>query len=1250
MASLILSTIGSALFGPVGGAVGALAGSALDQALVTSLTPARIQPSRMSSLKVQGGGEGAAIPIVFGRARVTGQVIWAAQFKEHDKKRTIGGKGGQRVVERYYSISFALGLCDGPILGIGRVWVNGEVFDLSQVSYRLYLGSEDQEPDPLVEAVESIDLAPAFRGLAYLVFEDLAVTAFNDRIPNISVEVLAPTPAEANRPRLQDLARGVCLIPGAGEFAYATTPVQTIWKPGTAQPENLHVQSARTDLCVSLDNLARDLPRVDHVSLVVAWFGTDLRAGQCRIEPRVDQPFKPTLPRAWRVAGLSRGDANLVSSVDGRPAYGGTPEDTSVIEAITELKTRGHQVTLNPFVMMDVPAGNQLSNFQGGLGQPAYPWRGRITCASGAASVEEEISAFFGAASASHFSLRGQAPIYSGPAEWSYRRFILHQAMLAKAAGGVESFLIGSELVGLTHVRSSAGQFPAVTALKALASQVRLILGPQVKIGYAADWTEYGGYNPPGTQDLCFPLDPLWADPNIDFIGLDWYPPLTDRRTGEPEPDLAALQAGIEGGEGFDFYYTSEANRLAHIRTPITDGAYEEPWVWRVKDVRSFWSQAHFERVNGLRLTTPTPWVPQSKPIRLMELGFPAVDKAANRPSVFPDPKSSEAGIPPFSTGSRDDGEQRLALEASLSYWQTHSPISAIDGRPMIALEHIFLWTWDARPYPHFPQLQTVWGDGAHAATGHWLAGRAGGLPVRELLAGIGARAGVTRLKTDGVSGFVEGYVVESPAPARALIDSLLQPLGLEAHPRFDALQIANILVPQPACSLTASDFQMKEGAADVALIVQAQEAPSHVQVTTYASENDFEPANYRTEGAGSSGLALSITLPLVVDGESRQAITQQVAAATPLERLQGKLTPAIAACLQVGDRFVWEDGTFWRVDRLEGPWAQELVATPAPQPRLAPLVSHAIETQPYPPSLAAPPDLVVLDLPMPYTSIQAPKPLVGAFASPWPGMVEVRVADRLVANISRAMTYGRLAAALPAAPISRRLATGCLVEFAGNGAPPMSGRAALYGPDGVIDILSWTETTWVSSQTWRLDKLVRGYHGGALAPLAPIGCGFVVLDDALVSADFDPSLMGLPLEWTAAPSTLPDPETRLEAHFSGRAILPWSPCHLQARRSQSGIQLSWVRRASGDGDSWALPDVPQPIVAEAYLVSILNSAGTPLRTAEVQGPTYLYSAVEELADFGAVQTQITVSVCQLGLAGRLGFRLEERISVQHTG
>ena len=50
----------------------------------------------------------------------------------------------------------------------------------------------------------------------------------------------------------------------------------------------------------------------------------------------------------------------MVSQVDGRPAYGGTPSDAERHHLIAELKARGLKVTLYPFVMMDIPAGNTL--------------------------------------------------------------------------------------------------------------------------------------------------------------------------------------------------------------------------------------------------------------------------------------------------------------------------------------------------------------------------------------------------------------------------------------------------------------------------------------------------------------------------------------------------------------------------------------------------------------------------------------------------------------------------------------------------------------------------------------------------------------------------------------------------------------------------------------------------------------------------------------------------------------------------
>ena len=66
---------------------------------------------------------------------------------------------------------------------------------------------------------------------------------------------------------------------------------------------------------------------------------------------------------------------------------------------------------------------------------------------------------------------------YTGPDEWKYRRFILHNAALCKLVGGVSAFCIGSEMRGLTQIRGANNVFPTVVALKSLAAEVRVLLG-----------------------------------------------------------------------------------------------------------------------------------------------------------------------------------------------------------------------------------------------------------------------------------------------------------------------------------------------------------------------------------------------------------------------------------------------------------------------------------------------------------------------------------------------------------------------------------------------------------------------------------------------------------------------------------------------------------------------------------------------------------------------------------------------------
>ena len=421
---------------------------------------------------------------------------------------------------------------------------------------------------------------------------------FGNRIPQLSFEIVRPVHG------MGALVRAVDLIPGASEYAYAVRPlVQNAG--GVTTSENRHQLHAESDWTGSLDALQALCPNLASVALVVAWFGDDLRAGRCAFSPRVESRDKAVAGAPWSVAGLTRATARVISQVDGRPAYGGTPSDDVVAAAIRDLRARGLSVMLYPFVMMDIPAGNALPDpLTGAAGQRAYPWRGELTCAAAddVAAIRTEIAACFGSVS-------------PGAAEWSFRRHILHYARLCAEAGGVDAFLVGSEMRGLTHRRDEAGAFPAALALAQLAADAKAILGPATKISYAADWTEYGARVRNGGADVAFPLDVVWSHPSVDFIGIDVYFPLSDWRHDETHADAqiagsvhdrAYLASRFGAGEAHDFHYADEAARAAQQRLPITDGARGKPWVFRQKDLVGWWSQPHHARVAGVEAATPT--------------------------------------------------------------------------------------------------------------------------------------------------------------------------------------------------------------------------------------------------------------------------------------------------------------------------------------------------------------------------------------------------------------------------------------------------------------------------------------------------------------------------------------------------------------------------------------------------------------------------------------------------------------------
>jgi len=1264
--------------GDIAGTIARLGAAVLEQALLGSDHARQRAGPQLDTLRIPAAREGTPVPRLWGAMRVGGQVIWAARFREKTKDKSTGGKGGgPRVTTSKYFASFALALCDGPIDGIGRLWADGEEWAAEDVTIRLYHGTEDQTPDPLIAEVEGA--APAFRGTAYLVFEDMPLKDFGNRVPRINVEVFRRPPAEA--PALPDLIRAMDLIPSSGEFAYATEPVLRKTGEGAGLYENVNGAGGRPDLLVSLDQLQDQAPNAGAVALVVAWFGTDLRAGECRVEPRVEVADKKTKGQEWIVSGLTRADVNVVSQSGGAPVYGGTPSDESILQTIAELKARGLRVLFYPFILMDIPPESGLPNpYDPASEQPVFPWRGRITChpapgVSGSpdksAAAATQISAFLGTAGPSDFSPAGKTIEYQGT-EVSLRRMVLHYAHLCAKAGGVDAFCIASELRGLTQVRSAAGTYPFVDGLVDLLHDVRSVLGSGTKLSYAADWSEYFGHHPgDGSGDVFFHLDPLWSDPQTDFIGIDAYFPLADWRDGVDHLDAAPgrtiydtdyLQSNIEGGEGYDWFYAGEAARRSQTRTPIGDSAYTEDWVFRPKDLRAWWASPHYNRPGGVRAASPTAWVPESKPIWFTELGCPAVDKGPNQPNVFYDPKSSESFFPYFSNGGRDDLAQRRYLEAMLRYWDgPANPASALYGGRMLDTDNLYIWTWDARPFPAFPARREVWGDWANWQLGHWISGRLSAAPLSDLVRALCREGGVEAVDAALLNALVPGLMIEQTEPPRRALEALMLAYAFDALERPDSVRFLprsarlgtvtagseSLALEEPGDPLfrrTRSDPHILPDTVRLSYI----EAGGDYAEAESTARMEAETADTPAGGLGTRVAGRALPLALHRDEAEAMARTRLLDLHVMRERVTCAL-PRSAIGVEVGDVLALPDGRTARIESVTDGSVRRVEALYTDQSLYDPVARAASPPslpRPAPPTLPLP---VLLDVPsldgLGEAEPAGPGPLTAVHAVPWPGEIALLRADgtstedpsgfTLDRTLTQEASLGETLDPLPAAPPGRlqrgqslriRLYAGTLASLSLGQMLSGGNALALETAPGRWEILQCLSAELTGVQTYTVSGLLRGQAGSedALTAQVPAGARIVHLDEAVAATGFalGDLTRSFALRFVPAGVSLNDPQTEgLDVTVTGRALRPHAPVHLRARRTGGDWALSWIRRTRIGGDLWDGGDVPLGEAREAYRTEILDGAGAAVRTIDTAGPSLVYTGAQQTADFGAPLT-----------------------------
>ncbi len=1163
-----------------------------------------LEGPRLSDLAVQTSTYGRMIPIIYGNVRVAGNIIWSRPIKETANTTTVssGGKGGGGVSQSQtsysYSISLAIALCEGPIDDIVRVWADAKLLDptnAGSVAFRLYKGTEDQMPDPFIESFEGVGKTPAYRGMTYVVIEDFPLADYGNRIPNFTFEIKRNVMADdINGEPLEHVVSAMMMIPGSGEFVYDTVVQNKIGgedvggdfvQVGTQRRINQNNRGNKSDALVSLNQLERTCPNVEWVGVVVTWFGDSMDAGDCVILPGVEYDTgATTAPDAWSVAGFDRDSARLITQDEnGNPVYGGTVNDASLVRYLTELQNRGYKVMCVPMFFMDVEM---------------KPWRGRVT------GTPSEVSDFFTKTN-------------------GYNAFVTHYADLVK--DHVDAFVIGSELIGLTKVQDIDNSFPAVDALVNLASTVRGIMGPGVKLTYAADWSEYhhtdgGWYN----------LDPLWASDDIDFIGIDAYFPLTN----EPESSITKQKIidGWTSGEGYSFYYSDEERT---IQAPLAP-----PYAW--KNIAWWWENNH---VNPDSSTTA--WVPESKKIWFTEYGFPSVDGASNQPNVFYDPNSSESYFPRFSQGRIDFRAQRRALAATEEKW--------LDSE---MIENKFIWTWDARPFPFWPDLLNVWTDGGLWKTGHWVQGKFGLSNLGAIVRDLCLRAGLTDgdIDVSRLTELVDGFILTDRTSARRAIEALQRGFF------FDAVESDNVLkfIPRGGLNVASIDEDelVPEGEEEVKerlMInrVQELELPQKVDVLYINRTSDYQTGNQHSQRlVTESEEVVTVGLPIVMGDQQAKNVADISLFNAWMERTRYSFSlPPRYARLEPTDVITVGNHPMRVIDTQFGTNGVLRVQAVAEDVSVYDFYNQPGETTPATDTLITPgaTQLALLDIAA-LPSDNADTPMLycattGVEAG-WNGAVIYRAADGVnysqVAYVPTAAVIGTaldtLGSAEPA--VSDEAGTFMLAITGEGELESVSYEALLNGANAALlgdEIIQFREAVLVASGKYQLRGLLRGRLGTEDAIGAHSAGERFVLLNGLTGMAMSSSLIGLPRDYkpVTVGSTLGQ-TTAQSFTYQGNAFKPFSPVHIKgARDGSNNLTISWTRRTRTSGEWRDYVDVPLGEAVEAYEIEILNGVNV-VRTLSATSPQVTYTAAQQTTDFGSAQPSVSVRMYQVSaIVGR---------------
>ncbi len=1163
---------------------------------------------RVEEAKVSQSTEGTPISRTFGRFRVGGNVIWATKFQEHthsgtDTTPSTGGKGSSRRTQAVvtptltytYSVSFAVALCEGEIADIGTIWADGKKLDLRNMEYRVYKGTQDQGVDPKILAIEGADFTPAYRGLAYIVFENFDLEKFGRRMPQINVEVIKAS--ETSLEEVEHEIKAIEVGPSLGEYTYAFSynsfddgpsnipsndPVgggnagvipgagpdnilgydvvdATYKAQGITTILNRHSSSGKSDIDTAMDRLESFCPNIQHVMVRAGWFGSSLHTGSCAIERRVESNIRVVEPPHHDIPG--RAGLKLAPA-----GHNGTPADRSILDAVANTRFRGTKATFSPDLI--------FSHINGRVEDMTF-------------NNDNDINLFFNN---------------------SYVPMIRHYANLL--VGQIDTFILGS------NFRSLEDNATFVNNMISLAALVKGILGAGVKITYNASYQNYNSEE----------LRRLWQNSNIFAIGINNYMPLTDWRDGinhiddreyDTPYDQKYLTDRIKGGEGWHWTYTNDADRLSQNRTYL--GTNDRR---RYKDIQK--------------------WVGDlNKPVWFTSLGCVSVDKGSNDPSAL---------LPMFSSGTRDDYMQRSVIKAHLKYWKDSSLVDS---------DRIYISKWDARPYPIYPFTPAVWKDNHEWGISTSLSGKLGSPELKDFVGEVtkGFKVDVDSSRLQGLIKGYQVNNVNSPRSILQPIMSvfLFDAFESEGIIKFAhrGLKVRTVLGQEDL----VEDSNSQGGSFQITR-AQTSEIADSVNIRYVKEGIDYKTASIAARRlTQKSRRVVQTDAPVLLDQSEAQEIAdvQLFQAWIGREKISLKLPPSLLR-LDATDllRIILNDRQFeFRLTELGyehyrpatgiQTQAETYNRVPGPVELFDPLGSAEVIT-----GIAA---LSFLDIPLIRDEDAEHAPWIATTSTPWPGGINVfrSPAELIEAYVLDTSIAEPSVTGLLTSPLGRGEENvwdednTITVRVSPNGSLQSLEEEQVFSGHNIgairntvkdnWEIVQWVNAELIAPNTYKLSRLLRAQFGTEAAMAnegeeIPAGERFVILSDSVTQSSVSLNAVNIPQKWQHGPSSeaLGD-NSYVETDFEpkGIGLKPLSVTDLEygMTDNEGEFSITWTRRTRKAGDTgWDRLEVPLSEKTELYSIDVINpSTGEVLQTInDITSPEYIFTPQRGVFDVEVFQ------------------------------